>query len=62
MSGKTITRATQSIKLDGVSYNNLFTFNGTNADDVNPFIESFSMHALPEPLREWADSAPWPTH
>jgi len=37
----------QAIKTDGVDYNTLFGFNDTNADDMNSFIESFSMHALP---------------
>lgn len=36
----------QAIKLNGVDYNTLFGFNGTNISDMNGFLSSFSMHAL----------------
>jgi len=36
----------QAIALEAVTYDDLFGFNATNIDDMNGFINAFSMHAL----------------
>ena len=36
----------QAIDLGDVTYDDLFAFNGTNINDMNPFISAFSMHFM----------------